>query len=210
MTELPTPLTFDVPVTVLPPWPSSEATLEALLTRPGWTVDTKRVLDIGCGSGILACHLLQSGLNVVASDISFQAASAAMKNGWKNGLSIPSVAMDLVSAFANASFDLIVANLPFDPTPSSESRRDLAQALMDPHYELHGRFLLEAHRVLNYSGRIVLASSPTIGNRQLLTQVISDSRWAVEDTFSIKRSAPSERHPDREHLYEIFLLEPVV
>ncbi len=75
----------------------------------------EKVLDMGCGCGIIALHLAKKGCNVVAVDINEKAVENTAINAKKNGLKIKCMKSDLFSNI-HEKFDLIVFNPPYLPT----------------------------------------------------------------------------------------------
>lgn len=72
-----------------------------------------RVLDVGTGTGIIACALARRGHSVVATDILPAAVALARRNARRNGLTVDCVVSDLTAALPGESkFDVIVFNVP--------------------------------------------------------------------------------------------------
>lgn len=94
---------------VYPPSEDSELLIRSLDVRPG-----ERVLEIGCGSGIVAIHCARNGCEVVAGDINPLAVDLARRNAGANGVSMEVVETDVYSAI-DGRFDTIVFNLPYLP-----------------------------------------------------------------------------------------------
>ncbi|MCL5998001.1 MAG: methyltransferase [Chloroflexi bacterium] len=198
-------LALEVPEGVLPPWYSSLAILAALSEHPEWLAHVRRVVDVGCGSGVLACWLARRGLNVIALDIDTTAAIATSANASRNGLRVKILVCNLTYCLAAGTVDALISNLPFDPDGSRNHGR-LTRALVDAEYRSHRRLLVDAQRLLDNDGRIVLASSPTIGDGDLLRTIIAEEGWAVLDLASTWLNAPTPKHPDKRHLYCTLLL----
>jgi release factor glutamine methyltransferase len=106
---------FQVDRRVLIPRPETEHLIEWVLELP--LPPSPSVLDIGTGSGCLACTL---GLElpasrVVATDISAGALAVALQNLRRHGLEnrLLLAACDLARGLALAGFDLVVSNPPY-------------------------------------------------------------------------------------------------
>ena len=71
------------------------------------------ILDIGTGSGCIAISLKkETGSNVVASDISYDALELAKKNAAKNKVVVKFIKSDIFSNI-NDKFDVIISNPPY-------------------------------------------------------------------------------------------------
>jgi release factor glutamine methyltransferase len=83
------------------------------------------VLDVGTGSGCIACAVAaeRPAARVIAVDASPAAALVARANALRLGLGerVRVVATDLLTALRHAGADLIVANLPYVPTPALDA-----------------------------------------------------------------------------------------
>ncbi len=74
----------------------------------------KTVLDIGTGSGCIACALSEAGCRVSACDVSEKALSVAKENSKKLYQKIDFIHSDLFSK-VEGKFDLIISNPPYIP-----------------------------------------------------------------------------------------------
>lgn len=72
---------------------------------------SKHVLELGSGTGIIACALAADGHSVVCTDIHPGAVRLTRKNASANGLQLQAIESDLFDQVAG-SFDLIVFNVP--------------------------------------------------------------------------------------------------
>ncbi len=94
---------------VYPPSEDSILLIESLDVKPG-----ERVLEIGCGSGIVSMHCAAEGCEVVAGDINPRAAELTRRNFADNRLAAEVVETDVYSA-VEGRFDSIIFNLPYLP-----------------------------------------------------------------------------------------------
>lgn len=149
------------------PRPETEELAAKLLAKV-WAPDT-RVLDLGCGSGVLGLALAAKlGLATTLSDISRDALDLARENAERlgtNGASLPPTTFVQGDLFEEAPgpWDLVVANLPYipeseAPTLSREVLRDPAEALFGgpEGTEILLRFLAEAPERLAPGGTVAM------------------------------------------------------
>lgn len=102
---------FRVTPDVLIPRPETEHVVEAALAglREG-----ALAIDVGCGSGAIAITLsLESGAQVFATDISERALKVAAENARRLQAAVRFIGCDLLSAFPEASADIVVSNPPY-------------------------------------------------------------------------------------------------
>lgn len=119
-------------------WEYHDMKLEVMpgIFHPGWFVTSvllleelenlnlsgKRILEMGCGAGVLACRAAQLGAASFASDITRTACNNATKNAAFNQLNVEVIQSDLFDQMSGEhQFDHVFVNPPFNPTyPESE------------------------------------------------------------------------------------------
>ncbi len=74
----------------------------------------ERVLEVGCGSGVVSIHCAKNRCIVTAGDINLKAVELTRKNARNNDVRIDVVETDVYSG-VNDVFDTIVFNLPYLP-----------------------------------------------------------------------------------------------
>lgn len=102
---------------VLIPRPETEVLVDVVLDGLADT-DAPRVLEVGCGTGCIACSLAkEAGAQVLATDISPEAVACAQANVEMLGLEelVEIVERDCVAGIVG-SFDCLVSNPPYIPT----------------------------------------------------------------------------------------------
>jgi release factor glutamine methyltransferase len=101
---------------VFPPGPTliSALFVRWLLSADGpgpWS--GRRVLDLGCGSGVIGLALAQAGAEVIASDINPAAVANTAANARANELALTAVVADLLAGIRTEALDCVVINPPY-------------------------------------------------------------------------------------------------
>lgn len=154
---------FKTDARALIPRPETEELTEWILSWP--LPETQRVLDMGCGSGVIGLTLAKSrpAWELVLADVSEDALSLARENA--AALAVENAELLRSDLFSNVAggFDGIVANLPYVPdaeraTMAREVLHDPALALFSGSdgLDLIRRFVPEAFQRLKPGGWIVL------------------------------------------------------
>jgi release factor glutamine methyltransferase len=155
---------FKTDARALIPRPETEELVEMVLKMPSLP-EQARVLDMGCGSGVLGLSLAvaRPAWQVSLADVSEDALALSQENAQSLGIeNVAFVHSDLFSSL-DGDFDLIVANLPYVP---EVDRQDLTpEVLHDPDLALFGgndgldvirRFVPEAFARLRSGGHVAL------------------------------------------------------
>lgn len=100
--------------TVFPPFItfSTKFLLEFLETL---SLKEKKVLELGCGCGIISILAAKKEAIVTATDINTTALESLEKNALNNAVSIDIIHSDLFENIQNKTFDFIVINPPYYP-----------------------------------------------------------------------------------------------
>ncbi len=145
-------------------------------------------LDVGTGSGYVARRLHEGlGMQVVGCDINPNACAQAREAG------VPVVRGDMFGPFKTATFDLVVCNPPYLPTPPEQEWDDWMEralsggedgrAVVDP-------FVEGVNRVLCDSGEAFLLLSTLTGPdavRELATANGLDSEIVAEESHPFEK-----------------------
>ncbi|MDR1405160.1 MAG: methyltransferase [Candidatus Methanoplasma sp.] len=104
---------------VYPPSDDSILLIRSFDVRPG-----EKVLEIGCGSGIVSMHCAMNGANVTCGDVNPKSVALTKRNMELNGLCANVIETDVYSC-TKGKFDTILFNLPYLPV---EEKGELALA----------------------------------------------------------------------------------
>ncbi len=146
---------FQVSASVLPPQKTASVFLASWLATRSELYQGKRVLDMGCGSGIQGIVVaLKGAAAVVLSDVCSVAVSNTRMNiaRWELEHVTEVTCGDLFEPI-EGRFDLIVFNHPFFSSAAGVNRP--SRAVFDEGQLIH-RFLSQAHAYLDHGGSIVM------------------------------------------------------
>jgi len=131
----------------------------------------ERVLDLGCGTGLVALAAARRGALVVATDVSARAAESARRTVAANGHDEVAVHhCPGAERVADASVDVVVTNPPFHAGHSVS-------------FEASRLFVREAHRVMAPGGRVYLVANQGLDYGRWLRERFGK----VETTYETSR-----------------------
>lgn len=144
-------------------YPPSDDTL--LLLRSLEVIRGERVLEMGCGTGIIALHCARAEADVTAVDSNPMAVACTRRNAEANGLAMKVILSDLFSE-VEGSYDRIVFNPPYLPV-EEEGLLESSWAGGVGGMMVVRRFLSEATDHLAPEGSIYLLVSSKMDERAL-------------------------------------------
>ena len=148
----------------------------------------ERVLEVGVGSGYVARRLREAtGARVVGTDVNPDACAAAREEG------VEALRANLADPFAAASFEVVLCNPPYLPTPPEREWDDpLEDALSggEDGRRVVRPFLADVGRVLAPAGRGYLLVSSLTG-LEAVAELAADAGLEVEEVA--EESFPFER-----------------
>ncbi len=123
--------------------------------------ESQHVLEMGCGTGIIALHCAKAGCRVKVADISLDAVENARVNSAINLLDIEPVQSDLFEKI-RGKFDVIIFNPPYLSVQDTEGLSDSEKWPLvggEKGHEVSARFLEAVADHLDPGGRIYLLTS---------------------------------------------------
>lgn len=125
----------------------------------------KRVLEVGCGSGLLSIIAAKKGADVTAVDINPEAVAIAKTNAETSGVRIQAFQSDLFSN-VKGQFDLIIFNPPYMPVEAGET--DARYAGGPGGRDTIEKFVNQAMDHLKKDGIILLLISSLTGEKEVM------------------------------------------
>lgn len=162
---------------VYEPAEDSELMVDALL---GTIQEGERVLEIGCGSGIVSVFAMEHSQQVVGVDLNPHAVQCARMNG------VDVIRTDLFAGI-KGTFDLIMFNPPYLPTSADEVLGGLDDLMVSGGHDGRKtieRFLACLGEHLSPNGRVLLLVSSLTG----IEEVCSMMQRAGLDVEPVVRS----------------------
>jgi len=127
-----------------------------------------RVLDMGCGDGIISAWLAQRGHHVTAVDVSAFAVEATRRTLNANGLEGRVMQSDVYAALPDDPFDIIVSNPPF------HQERDVS-------YGATQRLISQAPDYLAPKGQLFMVANAFLPYPDLLQQAFSSFQTLADN-----------------------------
>lgn len=155
---------------VYPPREDSLLLIKATEVTPG-----ERLLEMGCGTGIVSIHCALAGAVVTAVDIDKKAIECTERNAKCNNVQIDAVHSDLFSSI-KGRFDTIIFNPPYIPA-NDDADGSIAWNGGECGTAVLARFLREVSGFLSERGRIIVVVSSLMNENELKKML---SNFAVE------------------------------
>ncbi len=167
-----------------------------LIADQNLSLKGKRVLDLGCGSGVIGLHCLRAGADhVTFSDINRAAVENAQKNVHSNGfLDYSRVALFTADGFPNKAhkYDVIVCNAPFW---DHATHAGIEQAAFDPAHQFSKIVLQNAGEHLSPGGRLYYGISSQ-ANLDTIDRLLKQSPLTQVGYYEqLSRSADANERP---------------
>lgn len=140
------------------------------------TLKQKKVLELGCGAGLLAVYAASRGADVTASDINPDAVENTAWNADQNQVYVRTIQSDLFNKIPDLDFDFIMVNPPYyRKNPSTNSER--AWYAGDAFQYFHDFFIqLNSQLRPNTQVYMILSEDCEIG---VIRQIAKDNQFAM-------------------------------
>ncbi len=170
---------------------------DAVLLGAWVSVSTaKRILDVGCGSGVIALMLAQrtqAHVHIDAIDISADDCQVATENAahspWANKIQVHPVALQ---EFTAAPYDLIVSNPPYF---SNSFKPPISKRMQARHTETltHNDLLTHSSRLLSPAGKLSVILPQPEGQQFIMHAQHKGWYCTRMCTFKTRAGKPAER-----------------
>ncbi len=161
-------IVIDVPECVYPPCDDSMLLIKSLNIRKD-----EKILEIGCGSGVVSIHCAKNGGIVTAVDINPYAVECTKRNAEDNSVKMDVKVSDLY-ANVQGKYDTIIFNLPYLPV---DEKGLLAKSWSggDDGIGPLPKLISGSKNHLNENGRIVIVTS-SLMNQEKLNEILSEHK----------------------------------
>ncbi|MGW5649510.1 HemK2/MTQ2 family protein methyltransferase [Saccharopolyspora sp. NPDC003752] len=152
-----------------------DTSLLADVMHQGGYARGRRVLDVGCGTGALALEAARAGAaSVMAVDLSLRSAVATWLNARAHRASVDVRRGDLFEPVRGERFDLVLANPPYMPAPTSMLPRHRIARCWDA--GIDGRQVLDricsgSAKALRSGGTVLIVQSEVCDERATLKRL---------------------------------------
>lgn len=154
---------------------ADDTALLANVMRQGEYARGRRVLDIGCGTGALAIEAVRAGAaSVTAVDLSLRSAAATWLNARVHRAPVDVRRGDLFEPVRGERFDLLLANPPYVPAPTSLLPRHRIARCWDAGIDgrqVLDRICLGSADALSSGGTVLIVQSEVCDERATLVRL---------------------------------------
>ena len=133
---------------------STEYLLEYLKNQD---LSERKLLELGCGSGLISVFAAKNGANVIATDISRNAMDNAGMNASRNGVKIEVLHSDLFDEIPLQKFDYIVINPPYYPAKPEKEEDHAWNCGAD--FEYFQKLFLQLHQYIHTDSKVIMVLS---------------------------------------------------
>lgn len=162
--------------------------------------ERSKVLEMGCGTGLISCHISQNGAELTAADVNPKAVECTKRNLITNGLKGKVLLSDMFQNITGV-FDTMVFNPPYLSEEEKEERMiEKAWAGGPTGTEVLSKFLEGSKNHLSANGKIIVLLSSEM-NKKTLDEILSDfkrtrlgTRRCFFEELWVEELEPSSRH----------------
>lgn len=150
----------------------------------GQKLDGQRVLEIGCGSGMLSLIAARKGAEAIASDINPMAVASCRENARLNGLAVVAFQSDLFEKAPSLSYDIILTNPPYyEGEPASPAQ---AAWYCGKNFLFFRRLFEELPEYTHSGSRIWMILSESC-NLEAIGAIAGQNRYSLSPVFRASR-----------------------
>lgn len=128
-------------------------------------LDSKKILEVGCGSGLLSILMAKCGADVTSVDTDDGAVEITKTNAKSNGVAISVLESDLFSKI-DGMFDIIIFNPPYLPVEEGETDKTYAGGKNGR--ETIEKFVSKVKDRLKPDGFVLLLISSLTGEKEVI------------------------------------------
>jgi len=147
-------------------------------------LNNKSLLELGCGSGIIALFARKKGANVIASDINEIALEYLKKASEKNKLKVECIQSDLFENINQESFDYIIINPPYYPKKPKSTKEQAW--FCGEHFEYFEALFPQLKKFLSEENNTYIILSEDC-DFQNISKIAAKNDIKLTPTFSIKK-----------------------
>lgn len=151
-------------------------------------IESKRILELGAGSGLISIFCAKKGAHVTSTDISPIAVSAIIENAYINGVSIEVIQSDLFEKLQERTFDYIIINPPYYPK-KAKNYSEMAW-YCGPQFEYFQALFKQLSQFMSATTLMVLSEDCDLekiksiaAERMITRKLVATKKFKIEENY---------------------------